>query len=297
MAETTACDSSLNAGEMQFGSAPMVHTWLALEYRGAWERDAVEGSSLPSTIKTLLKNLDATLPRLRVQLIRQPERRSGLPFRMYVARSTEAHCALYQFDLADYHDIAFINFARLYAGEIPDTAIQVAEPLTLVCTHGKRDVCCAVHGTSVYQALRAELGDVVWQTSHIGGHRFAGTLVTLPDGIYYGRVHPSDTGTLVNHIRERTISVSHLRGRSTLPDFAQAAEYFVRRDAPEGGASQFSHADFEQVSESATRVRFTMADGTSHAVIVQRTVSEFVVQTDSSKPESRPVTQFARVPD
>lgn len=297
MAEMTACDSSLNAGEMQFGSAPVVHTWIALEYRGAWGRDAVEDSGLPASLKTLLNNLGATLPKLRVQLIRQPERRNGSPLRLYVAHSTEAGRALYQFDLNDYHDLKDIDFARLDMGEMPDTAIGVDAPLALVCTNGKRDICCAVHGTAVYQALRAELGDAVWQTSHIGGHRFAGTLVTLPDGIYYGRVHPSESGAIAQHIAQGSISIGHLRGRSTLPAFAQAAEYFIRQAMHEGAAWQFSHMAFEPLNDSMTRVRFTGTDGTSHAVTVQRTLSEFEVQADSSKPETKPVTQFVRVAD
>ena len=32
----------------------------------------------------------------------------------------------------------------------------------------------------------------MWQSSHIGGDRFAGNVVFLPEGLYYGRVEPAE---------------------------------------------------------------------------------------------------------
>ncbi len=54
----------------------------------------------------------------------------------------------------------------------------------LVCTHGKRDVCCGSLGTDLALRTQAlELPDGVrrWRTSHTGGHRFAPTFVVLPE--------------------------------------------------------------------------------------------------------------------
>lgn len=57
----------------------------------------------------------------------------------------------------------------------------------LVCTHGRRDVCCGSTGTALVQVLSADParfgGTVrVWRTSHTGGHRFAPTAIVLPQG-------------------------------------------------------------------------------------------------------------------
>ena len=82
---------------------------------------------------------------------------------------------------------------------------QVQVPLDvidlLICTHGKRDVCCGQSGTALYAELCSRLdqgaapdaaqGAVqdgviskyrLWRTSHTGGHRFAPTALTFPDG-------------------------------------------------------------------------------------------------------------------
>jgi hypothetical protein len=60
----------------------------------------------------------------------------------------------------------------------------------MVCTHGSRDTCCATFGFPIYRTLRALSRDLpttrVWRASHFGGHRFAPTLVDLPDGRCWG---------------------------------------------------------------------------------------------------------------
>ena len=66
----------------------------------------------------------------------------------------------------------------------------------LVCTHGSHDACCGKFGYPVYETLRH--GDAgasekqlrVWRTSHIGGHRFAPTLIDFPEGRYWGHLEP-----------------------------------------------------------------------------------------------------------
>lgn len=72
----------------------------------------------------------------------------------------------------------------------------------LVCTHGGRDACCGKFGYPVYALLRYEYaaeypGLRVWRTSHIGGHRFAPTLIDFPDGRYWGHMKPEALESLV----------------------------------------------------------------------------------------------------
>jgi len=65
--------------------------------------------------------------------------------------------------------------------------------------------------------------------SHIGGDRFAGNVLVLPDGLYYGRVTPWQAGLLVARHRRGELDLDHLRGRASLPFMVQAAEIFLRR--------------------------------------------------------------------
>ena len=55
----------------------------------------------------------------------------------------------------------------------------------LLCTHGRRDVCCGASGTALHTELtRSGLppGVSLRRTSHTGGHRFAPTALLLPTG-------------------------------------------------------------------------------------------------------------------
>jgi len=55
----------------------------------------------------------------------------------------------------------------------------------LICGHGRRDRCCGTLGTSL--ALELAAGKIggdntrLWRTSHTGGHRFAPTIIVLPE--------------------------------------------------------------------------------------------------------------------
>lgn len=58
----------------------------------------------------------------------------------------------------------------------------------LICGHGKRDRCCGSKGVRLVKQLNesAEFNTLegirLWRTSHAGGHRFAPTMILLPEG-------------------------------------------------------------------------------------------------------------------
>ena len=86
----------------------------------------------------------------------------------------------------------------------------------------------------VYSAFAAQVGDAVWQTSHLGGHRFAATMVVLPAGISYGRLLPDEAGALVAaHARGRLYALDKLRGRCVYSAEAQAADVTLRQQLHE----------------------------------------------------------------
>lgn len=100
----------------------------------------------------------------------------------------------------------------------------------LVCTHGMRDRCCARFGQPLFREARhlSEQGQLpdtrIWQASHIGGHRFAPTAITLPDGRYYG--HLSIPVLQAAITRSGDISLLHAtyRGWGLLPRPLQVLE-------------------------------------------------------------------------
>ncbi|KZF09137.1 hypothetical protein A2J03_03055 [Rhodococcus sp. EPR-157] len=67
-----------------------------------------------------------------------------------------------------------------------------------MCSHGKKDPYCAVFGRPIVRAL-ADARAQVFESTHVGGDRFASGMVALPDGSYYGHLEPSTA----EHIIER----------------------------------------------------------------------------------------------
>ena len=102
-----------------------------------------------------------------------------------------------------------------------------AAPLYLVCTHGKHDPCCAARGRPVATALAAVRPGRIWQVSHLGGCRFAPSVLVLPLGLMYGRVVPSVAAEFVAAAEAGEVMAERLRGRVGFPPAVQAAFGFA----------------------------------------------------------------------
>ena len=107
----------------------------------------------------------------------------------------------------------------------------------LVCTDGKHDPCCALHGRSLYESLRGEIarrGSAVRvaEASHLGGHRFAANCLELPAGRLYGRVTPGDAADLIQHVESGRPFARRYRGRHGASELAQIAEAYLLERLP-----------------------------------------------------------------
>jgi hypothetical protein len=82
----------------------------------------------------------------------------------------------------------------------------------LVCTHGRRDICCGSLGTKLATSLEAldhPPGVRQWRTSHTGGHRFAPTFIVLPEATVWAY---ADTD-LVDRVLHRRGDVNDVADR------------------------------------------------------------------------------------
>jgi hypothetical protein len=221
-------ETSRAHAESLHATASRVDTWILIEYRGLWAHDAVDGSTLSAALKQHLVAERVRLPHARILFVRRSERRSKDGLAAYIARSTPSERELRCVELERHDDLIGLDLAT--AGE------PVDHPLFLVCTHGKHDRCCAKFGRPLYDAVREQVEDSwVWQSSHVGGDRFAGNLVVLADGAYYGRVEPADAWPVVEAALDGRVHLPLYRGRSCYGFAAQAAEIAVREASSELG--------------------------------------------------------------
>ncbi|ROS31104.1 sucrase ferredoxin [Cellulomonas sp. PhB150] len=101
-------------------------------------------------------------------------------------------------------------------------------PVFAVCTHARHDQCCAVRGRPVAARLAEHYPDETWECSHLGGDRFAGTMVVLPHGLYYGRVDDADALDVATAHGRGEVLPHLLRGRSSFSHAVQAAQHAAR---------------------------------------------------------------------
>jgi hypothetical protein len=132
--------------------------------------------------------------------------------------------------LDDSREVLDADLAALSEGRRPGFGSMHQAPVYLVCTNGKVDACCAAFGRRTAAALTAARPTETWESSHLGGDRFAANLVCLPHGIYYGHVEAEDALPLVQAYEDGRLDLRHLRGRAAWPMGAQAADWFVRRE-------------------------------------------------------------------
>lgn len=233
MGSEFCCECSALAGEPIVATAAAdTWLWLALEHRPAWAAKAYESADLPAPVRATIDGWLANLQGSRVQLIRRPRRDVG-PLAFYVACTRPGHAIALRFDLADVNDLLTIDvpaIARALEHGTPLGAGQPCErPVVLVCTHGKRDRCCAKWGIPLYERMATQSGIDAWHTSHLGGHRFAPTLLVLPTGLCYGRLTLDEVEDLALAVRSGRIHrLDRLRGRTAHSLGAMATEHFVR---------------------------------------------------------------------
>ncbi|GLQ56782.1 sucrase ferredoxin [Devosia nitrariae] len=120
-----------------------------------------------------------------------------------------------------------------------------ADPRTVVlcCTDSRRDACCARYGFATFKTLKAAADPGrfnLLQATHVGGCRFAASLVVLPQRQRYGRVAPEEADEFLATLARGDIYLPAYRGRPGLPQTAQVAEHAAMAWAQAHGLPQAS---------------------------------------------------------
>ncbi|HEX6165934.1 MAG TPA: sucrase ferredoxin [Acidimicrobiales bacterium] len=305
MAEPLAlrcADESLARGEPMVGTASRVQRWMVIEQAGAWGSDALIESRLDRSVAAAL-DAGARRHRVRVLLARRTaDRRPGEPPDQTVRRVFLAHSGierwwLEQLDLptAEPGRLLDIDLGTLAFPDPPGIGRPGPPSLHLVCTNGRHDPCCADLGRPVVRALTAAGAPEVWESSHVGGDRFAANIVCLPEGVYYGRVEPELAAALVAEHRAGRIDLDHYRGRSCLPPLVQAADLFARHQLGEVRIDGLTVLSTEARADGTVAVLVQQRGGDAVEVVVRREQVPTAVQLTCHVHELRRPWAFRRV--
>jgi hypothetical protein len=272
-------DRSRERNDPLAGAGSHATQWFLVEISGAWGRHAFLDSPLDPVIgRAVAKRVEAAGMRpLAIRRTGKREPQNGWRWAVVDSRpGTES-----------------VRWGRVEAAEelleVPldgSTGVESDKPILAVCTHAKHDQCCAVRGRRVVAALAEAFPEETWECSHLGGDRFAGTMVLLPHGLYYGRMDDADEVDVVNRYLAGRVDERFFRGRSSLPHEVQAAQHYARE-----------YVDDDRLDIlSPTSVSF--ADGSWHvgldhegtpvSVVMAETLSEPLLSTCAA-------TRFTRV--
>lgn len=286
MAERLSVDVARENNEPLYGTIKSANVWLLLEYNGVYTNDAWEDARIPDEVKAKLDDY----PDSRPLLIRQPDQINEIDriISLFVINSVADTPAIYHLELQSYSDILNVNIDDVLAGKvIPATN----EPLYVICTNGKRDICCSKYGIALYNAMSRRAQHHVWQSSHIGGHRFAGTMYCFPHAICYGFLNEDDADRVVRSYTHKQILLDKLRGHAIYDKPIQVAEYFLRRELDNDTLDAVKYLSHDKTDDSWS-VRFGVGEKQYQVNIAKGTPIQALATTGDANFKAIPQYRF-----
>ena len=250
------------------GTATHVRTWLLLEHSGPWGETALLDARLHEGLGAALRQQARTY-RAKVLLVRRPgARRDPDRLNVFAAHTDPRRPRLEHGTVADLREVLDLDLTALREGGT--SGLSPADgPLFCVCTNGRHDACCAELGRPIAASLAAAHPDETWEVSHIGGDRFAGNVVVLPHGLYYGRLNPQTAVAMAGAHLAGELDLDHLRGCSSYRMPVQAAEHHLRRQL---GVTRIADVVVGRSSVDGDLTETTFAVGGATYVVGVRTV-------------------------
>jgi hypothetical protein len=161
----------------------------------------------------------------------------------------------------------------------------------LVCTQGSHDVCCGAEGTRLARNIESDYrlaGTTVFRVSHTGGHRFAPTAMTFPDGRMWAYADVDLLTAALNHTGTPAEFATRCRGSWEAPDPPSMAAEVA---AWAKGEWTHGRAEFTKLDENMIRVA---RDGAHHDVhvAVARDIPTIRCRAAGGLP-AKPAVEFA----
>jgi hypothetical protein len=187
------------AGDDPGGSGTPFDAYLGIEVAPPWQTDITESPNFPEGLRELVgRTGEAGVIGKFTGLMPDPEHSHEGHARALLFRKPGGPASAYERQEWLLPNDKLVPFAEALVGGDFSALDRYRQDSAggrdiLVCTHGARDACCGKFGYSIYNLLRSGYAGPdlrVWRTSHLGGHRFAATLLDFPEGRYWGHLEP-----------------------------------------------------------------------------------------------------------
>jgi len=242
-------DDAESRGELLAGTASRADRFVLVEFPAPWPHKALDAFSDDLRV-ALAAACEAASAKLL--LIRRPGERTPAVRRWAVYDVKQRRSCW-----GDWSTEADLGALVAAAASAPSDRWS-AEPAVLVCSHARHDACCGLRGRPVAAALAEVRRDLVWECTHVGGHRFAANLVLPLDGTYYGRIETEIAVDVIDaHLEKSEISAEHLRGFSWMAPAAQAVAVEAHRRWGPAGPDDVESASVVALESERWRVELT----------------------------------------
>lgn len=258
------------------GTAKTGTVFIAFEHALGWGHDIMDGDAfgpeLTARVAEFLQRTGASL-----QLIRKPGREGQQRSIRSVFIAFVEQGYVEKLSLRSIEELLDLDISA------PGTSggEPVDHPVVLVCTHGKRDRCCALKGRPLAAYLDQTFpGEIIWESSHTKGHRFAPSIIALPWGYSFGHLAERPAADMVRYLQRGELFLAGNRGRSCYAAPDQVAELAVASHLVESGECVLLG------SLSATGGLVTHADGRRWEVELGQRPVEGIISSCGDLPKN-----------
>ena len=220
---------SRNSAEPLAGSAPFARHFVFITWpKKYWQYEALEAKGgFPQGLKKWMKEQSEVNGKISIRLVS----RAGLgQDKVEIYIYPEKYC---------YSNVLPSQIPAVLESYFRDGITAAFSPAPIegeqifICTHGRHDKCCAKFGQELadkmrYHVSRQKTAVEVWDSSHLGGHRFAATMIDFPTGRAYGHLSADE---LPNYLASRKAAQVYgraYRGSVFLSGLEQVAEAHVQ---------------------------------------------------------------------
>lgn len=226
-------DNSRQLGEDIIGSVSNYKTYILVECPPPWKFEAFDSKWVPENLRLLVHEIkNAKLP-INFLLIANNSSHQVDHKTLLIYQKQDGLSSGYQkreFCLENLEQAASVINKWLWDRNSNYEIKTTATRDILVCTHGSHDRCCSRYGNPFYYQAKNIVCDLnlenvrLWKSSHIGGHRFAPTLIDLPEGRYYGNLDAETFKSILTRTGDIRCLEKVYRGWGILPKPIQVLE-------------------------------------------------------------------------
>ena len=233
MNQNFCSDNSRKVGEDIVGTATNNQTYVLIECPPPWNSDAFNSKWVPDNLRLLVQEAKRAKLPIKFQLIANDLSHKVDSTTLLIYHQEEGGGKGYfkrEFKLENIEQAAATIKKWLWKKNLKYQINATTTRDILICTHGSHDKCCARYGNPFYFQAKNVISNLgldnvrIWKSSHFGGHRFAPTMIDLPQGRYYGNLDQESFKSILTHTGDIKCFKDIYRGWGILPKSIQIVE-------------------------------------------------------------------------